>query len=142
MSNNTGLWIDHREAIIVALTELGEETTHIHSDAEKHFRPSSEPGKSSLEPRQDPADDSREREFNGHLARYYDAIIANLSDAQSILIIGPGEAKGELKKRFEKHPSHTRSISLQNADKMTEPQVVALVRHHFHQDPIRQSATW
>ena len=141
MNSNTGLWIDHREAIIVALTEVGEETTHIHSHAEKHFRPSAESGKSSLEPRQDPADDSREREFTGHLAHYYDEIIANLSDAQAILILGPGEAKGELKKRFEKHPIHSRSITLQTADKMTEPQVVALVRHHFHRDPIRQEAS-
>lgn len=32
----------------------------------------------------------------------YIGVIAGLRDAESILIFGPGEAKGELKKRLEK----------------------------------------
>ena len=43
-----GLWIDHREAVIVVLTSEGEETRHIHSDVEKHLRPSGEPGHGSV----------------------------------------------------------------------------------------------
>ena len=33
---------------------------------------------------------------------YYDEVIAVIRDAQAILILGPGEAKGELKKRLER----------------------------------------
>ena len=125
---NAGLWIDHREAIIVMLTETGEETKRIQSS----------PDDSSVETHHADADDSREREKMGHLAHYYDQIIAHLRDAGSILIFGPGEAKGELKKQFEKHSVGTHSIALETTDKMTTPQVVALVRHHFHRDPARQ----
>jgi hypothetical protein len=38
----------------------------------------------------------------GHLNIYYDAVTACIRDAESILIFGPGEAKGELQKRIEK----------------------------------------
>ena len=36
----------------------------------------------------------------GHLANYYDELIACIGDAETILIFGPGEAKRELKKRM------------------------------------------
>jgi stalled ribosome rescue protein Dom34 len=45
-------------------------------------------------------DDSYQRKFTGHLHIYYDAVIASISNAESILIFGPGEAKGDLKKHL------------------------------------------
>ena len=138
MKTNAGLWIDHREAVIVVLTGTGEETKRIRSAVEKQLRRSGEPDHGSFESREVPADDSRQREYTGQLARYYDAIISPLRDAGSILIFGPGETKSELKKRFEQHPSAPRTIVLETTDKMTEPQIVAMVRHHFHRDPPRQ----
>ncbi|MDD5303582.1 MAG: hypothetical protein PHS14_10790 [Elusimicrobia bacterium] len=122
MKTNAGLWIDHREAIIVTLSAGGEETKRIQSTAVKQH---------AVEM---PADDLRQKEFTEHLAHYYDAIIAHLREAGAIVIFGPGEAKGELKKRFETHKSETRAIVMETTDNMTEPQVAARVRHHFHQD--------
>jgi hypothetical protein len=78
-----------------------------------------------------PADDSRQREYTGHLARYYDEIISCLRDAGAVLIFGPGEAKGELKKRFEKDKTGAQTVTMETTDKMTELQIVAHVRHHF-----------
>jgi len=138
MRANAGLWIDHREAIIVVLSETGEETKRIQSSVEWQLRRLGEPSNGSFEAQEMPADDSREREYTGHLAHYYDEIISYLRDVGSILIFGPGEAKGELKKRFEKHKSDTRTIAMETADKMTEPEVVAQVRHHFHVDVVRR----
>ena len=132
-----GVWIDHREAIVVLLTEAGEETKHISSNVEKQLRRSGEPDHGPFEAQEVPADDSREREYTGHLAHYYDGIIAQLREAGAILILGPSEAKGELRKRLEKDPGDTRRVEVETADKMTEPQLVALVRHHFHHDPAR-----
>jgi hypothetical protein len=97
-----GLWVDHREALIVVLTQPGEKTTRIQSNAEKQLRRAGEPSVGRFEYQEVPADDSRQRAYSGYLARYYDEIIACLRDAGAILIFGPGEAKGELKKRFEK----------------------------------------
>ena len=138
MKTNAGLWIDHREAIIVVLKGAGEETKVIPSTVEKHLRRSGEPDHGAFESQDVPADDSRQREYAGQLARYYDAIIAHLREAHSILIFGPGETKGELKKRFEQHSGTPPTLTLETTDKMTPPQIVAKVRHHFHQDPPRQ----
>jgi hypothetical protein len=101
MKAQVGVWIDHRQALIVALTENGEETTRIASNVEKQLRRSGRsPSDAPFEAQLVPADDARERDYQGHLARYYDAIAACLHEAGSILILGPGEAKGELKKRL------------------------------------------
>jgi hypothetical protein len=135
--SKAGVWIDHREAIVVVLTETGAETKRISSDVEKQLRRSGEPDHGPFEAQEVPADDSREKEYTGHLAHYYDEIIAQLREVGAILILGPGEAKGELQKRLEKVPSDTRKVAMETADKMTEPQLVALVRHHFHRDPVR-----
>lgn len=140
MKTNAGLWIDHREAVIVVLSENGEETKHVKSAVEKQLRRSGEPSEGAFEAQQAPADDSRERAYSGHLAHYYDEIVSYLRDAGSILIFGPGEAKGELKKRFEKDKSGARTVEMETADKMTAPQIVAKVRHHFHPEAARQDA--
>ncbi len=133
-----GLWIDHREAFIVVLSKTGEQTKRIQSSAEAQPKRSGEPSTGRFEYRAVPADDSRQREYTGHLARYYDEIIACLRDAGTVLIFGPGEAKGELKKRFEKEKAAIQIVTMETVDKMTEPQIVAHVRHHFCHEAARQ----
>ena len=133
-----GLWIDHREAIIVVLSKTGEQTKRIQSNAESQPRRSGEPSTGRFEFQAVPADDSRQREYNGCLARYYDEIISFLRDAGTVLILGPGEAKGELKKRFEKAKAGAHIVTMETVDKMTEPQIVARVRHHFCHEAARQ----
>jgi stalled ribosome rescue protein Dom34 len=139
MKTNAGLWLDHREAVVVVLTESGESTIRLQSGASKQLRRSSEPSEGRFKSHQAPADDSQENEFMGHLARYYDEIIASVRGAGEILIIGPGEAKGELKKRFETHKSESRVITVETAAPMTEHQVVAQVRHHYRSDAARRA---
>ena len=39
MKTQVGLWIDHRKAVVVAVTDKGEETEFIISTAEKQLRP-------------------------------------------------------------------------------------------------------
>ena len=138
MKINAGLWIDHREAIIVKLMDKGVETRRIQSTAEKQLRREGEPDHGPFESQLVPADDSRQREYTGQLTRYYDAIISYLRDAGSILIFGPGETKGELKKRFEKHAVGQRLITLETTDKMTEAQIVDMIQHHFQSEPLKK----
>lgn len=141
VKQNAGLWIDHREAIIVVLMESGDVTTNIKSAVEKQLRRASDSPGSSFESQAVPADDSREREYMGHLAQYYSAVVLHLADADAIMIMGPGEAKGELRKRFEKNKNDRRIVAVEKADKMTEPQIVAHVRHYFHRDATRRTAS-
>jgi hypothetical protein len=132
MRTKVGLWIDHRKAIIVAVTDNGEEIGLIVSKVEKQLQRSGDsPLKGRYESQQVPADDSRQRTFTGQLNIYYEAVIACLRDAESILIFGPGEAKGELKERLEKSNLGGRIAGVETVDKMTDRQIAAKVRQYF-----------
>ena len=132
MRTKVGLWIDHRKAIVVTVTEKGEEMGLIISRVEKQPRRSGDsPLKGPYEPHHVQAEDIRQRAFTGHLNIYYDAVIASIRDAESILIFGPGEAKGELKERLEKNSLGGRIVGIETVDKMTDRQIAAKVRQRF-----------
>jgi hypothetical protein len=132
MSINVGLWIDHRKAIVVAITEQGEKIEEIASGVEKQLqRAGDRPLEGDYEVVQVPADDSRQRDFTKHLNIYYAAVITAIRDAESILIFGPGEAKGELKEQLEKNHLGGHIVDIETVDKMTNPQIVAKVRDYF-----------
>jgi hypothetical protein len=132
MTDKAGVWIDHRRAVVVTVSPEGEHTTHITSDVEKHpERGGDSPMKGPYEARQVPADDSRQRALTGELNLYYDAVIAVLRKYDSLLLLGPGEAKVELHKRLIKMQLGTRVVGVQTHDKMTDGQIVATVRTHF-----------
>ena len=132
MRTRVGVWIDHRKASIVAVTDEGEEIGLIISKVETQLRRSGDsPLKGPYDPLQVPADDSRQRTLTGHLNIYYDAVVASIRDAESILIFGPGEAKDELKARLERHSLGGRVVGIEAADKMTDRQIAAKVRKRF-----------
>ena len=132
MSTKVGLWIDHRKATIITVSDKGEEIRLLISAVEKQLRRSGDsPLKGSFEPRQVPPDDSRQRTFTGHLNIYYDAVIASIRGADSILIFGPGEAKRELKTRLERKNLGKRIAGVETADRMTDRQIAAKVRGRF-----------
>ena len=127
MKKVAGLWIDHRKVVIVIVSdEGGEETKQIESGMEKHVRFS---GGSRAE--EGKADDQRDRQFTGHLNTYYDEVIAHIRDAESILIFGPKETKGELEKRLASKGLSGRIVGVETVDKMTDRQIAAKVRQHF-----------
>jgi hypothetical protein len=136
MTGNAGVWIDHRRAVIVTLGPSAEKITTIASHVEKHpERGGDSPMKGSYEALQVPADDSRQRALTGDLNIYYDAVIASLRESQFLLLFGPGEAKGELKKRLVKMKLGERVAAVETADKMTDGQIAAKVRDYFKAHP-------
>ena len=122
MKKTVGLWIDHKKAVIVFLGGKDPETKLVTSNIEKHHRQS---GVAT------PADDIRQRELTVELNRFYDEVVSSMRDAEEILILGPGEAKDELKKRLAKENLGGRIVGIEAADKMTDPQIVAKVRGRF-----------
>jgi stalled ribosome rescue protein Dom34 len=124
-----GIWIDHRQAYLEFIDLEADEviSERIASGIEKHVRftsdTSAEEGK---------ADDQRDDEFAVHLNRYYDEVILHLVDTDAILLFGPGEAKQEFAKRLTAKARNVRIISIETVDKMTEPQIKAKLRDHFH----------
>jgi hypothetical protein len=118
--------------MIVGLSADGELTTLILSKVEKHLeRGGDSPMKGAYEARQVPADDRRQRALSGELNTYYDAVIAVLRDYTSLLLFGPGEAKGELQARLTKFKLGARVAAVETDDKMTDRQIIAKVRKYF-----------
>jgi hypothetical protein len=68
MKINVGLWIDHRKAIIVSLTEKAEKIKRIISHMEKHVRFSGRAQETW-------AEDQRDRRFTGNLDKYYEKVV-------------------------------------------------------------------
>jgi hypothetical protein len=124
LKKQMGLWIDHRETVIVIVAGNKEETKKITSNMEKHVRFSGGAQVSSEE-------DIRDNKFQGHLNKYYAEVITCLRDAESILIFGPGEAKGELKNQLESEGLGSHIIATETVDKMTDRQIAAKVRECF-----------
>jgi hypothetical protein len=126
MTKQAGLWIDHRKAVIVLVTDESEETKKIISGVEKDVRFSSGDGSDHGS-----TEDMRDRQFQNHLNTYYDEVIAVIRDAESIQIFGPGEAKGELEKRLEHAGLKEHVLAVETVDKMTDHQISAKVRERF-----------
>jgi hypothetical protein len=126
MKTDVGLWIDHREATIVTLTGEEEAVKRIISGMEKHVRFSDATEQAT-------AEDVRDRRFTNHLNQFFQEVITCIRDAESILIFGPGEAKGELAKRLEIENLTGRIVGIETVDKMTDGQIAAKVRERFHQ---------
>lgn len=126
MTKQAGLWIDHRKAVIVLVTDESQEIKKIKSSMDKrvHFKSGNASEDGSTE-------DVRDRQFGNHLNTYYDQVSDVIRDVDSIQIFGPGEAKGELAKRLEHRGLKGRILAIETMDKMTDRQIVAKVRGHF-----------
>ena len=127
MKKEIGLWIDHREAVIVVLRDKDQQITRIKSDAQKQIR---FPGGSRKDGLQT-TEAIRDKRLEKHLGKYFDEVIAHIRDAELIQIFGPGEAKSELAKRLEDDGLKARIVEVETMDKMTDNQIAAKVREYF-----------
>jgi len=130
---NIGIWIDHREAILVAIEGAQTTVERIESQAEGHFRPSGgwkAAGTSVAQSvsKEQKADERRKHQYHN----FYQMVINKVGKADNIFIFGPGEAKLELAKEIEKiKGQHDRIAAVEASDKLTENQIVAKVKS-FH----------
>ena len=132
MTIKAGVWIDHHKAVVVLITNNGEEIKLIESNVDKAFASAGGPGsKQPDRPKGFADEDTQEHKFMNQLNTYYDEVLTCLRDADSVLILGPGEAKGEFQKRLKskKFPAHV--VELETADKLTDGQIATSVRQHF-----------
>lgn len=145
MRDKVGLWVDYRKAMVVTVPDEGEDMWLTLSGVETHLRRSGDASfNRHCESPPAPTDDRRRRTFAERLNLYYDTVIACIDDAESILIFGPGEAKGELKNRLEKSKAGRRIAGVETVDRMTHRQIATKVRQrfaeHFRQQQYRVGA--
>jgi hypothetical protein len=132
MKKYSGLWIDHKKAVLVTVADGMEEKKQILSNTEKNVRFSG--GHRSKTPYgayRGSYESTQGRRFTNNLNRFYDEVIETVHDSASVLIFGPGEAKGEIEKRLKARKFPGQIISIETADKMTDRQVSEKIQEHF-----------
>ena len=127
MSAQVGVWIDHSRAVI-ASSSAGQVTTKtLNSDVEGHPHYAGQ---------QDGGGEKKyEERHRAHLDRYYDEVIDQIGVPDALLILGPGEARLELRERLSRSKAlKALSVTVEAADKLTDAQIVAKVKKHFRID--------
>ncbi len=115
--------MDHRRAVMVIITNRGEEMHEIPSNIERSIL-----GKDGVGPGDGSTEDIHDRQFWPRLNRYYKSIISILRGADTISIFGPGEAKEELVRRLGREGLKQRVVAVETVDKMSDRQIAAKVR--------------
>jgi hypothetical protein len=62
---------------------------------------------------------------------WIDRRVSWIRPAEAILLFGPGEAKGEFRKRIERDKLDLRITCFETADNMTERQISQEARRHY-----------
>jgi len=131
MSKRAGVWIDHARAEIVILKDRQASTRTIRADVAGHRKSTGQQGMPLPGHVGGGAGSADERRREHQLQRYYEQVALALEGAGEVLILGPGEAPGELKKHIESRSKRHSAISVRTSDKLTEEQLIAEVRDFF-----------
>ena len=130
MDHNVGLWIDHKQAYVISDKDGILEVIPSHLEPPAHYS-----GGTQLGGRMNHKADMEYRKsdrFKQQLKKYYQQVISTLKDANSIFIMGPGEAKIEFEKAIRKYKSlQKRILKVETTDKMTKNQMIAYVRNFY-----------
>ena len=130
---NIGIWLDKEKAYIIRLVNGKEDIEMIISEVE-NFRPHGGSGTRFKGGPQDVVQDSRYLEREKHQLRaYFKDIIAQLKQADAIVIFGPAETKDKLVKELRSNYKElsAKIKAVNTSDSMTENQLKALVRDSF-----------
>jgi stalled ribosome rescue protein Dom34 len=125
MNKKVGLWISRTKAVIVSIENNIEARRIITSDMGNYVL------YSTVVPGDGKPENIRDRRFWNRLNEYYAQIIAYIRDAGEIQVFGPEEAKYELQKHLENEGLAAHIISLEDAGKMTDLEIITRVQNRF-----------
>jgi hypothetical protein len=132
MKREVGLWIDHTKAVIVTVIGEKDEMRRVNSNIKKYVHFS---GGSNAHPLYGTCTitgkGKQDLEFKSFLSSYYEGVVSLIGYADSIWIIGPGEAKGELEEHLQHGLLSRHVVSKENMEKMTDRQIAFKVRQHY-----------
>lgn len=110
------VWLDHQEAHVIHFNRDASEAEHIKSAAKPHLHVKAGGGNRAAEDR-----------------HYLDQVAQAISDAEAILVVGPGSEKLALVKHLMKH-HHAVSekvVAVESADHPSDGQLLAYARKYF-----------
>ena len=132
MKKQAGIWIDKQHAILIKISDERQEISKFEVDEIGPASVTADSNHSSSSHHHDYQPEDRiERKKCAERKEMYTLMLKALHDTDSLLLLGPGEAK----KEFAKHISAKRfpqlHLEMEISDKMTVPQFAARVREHF-----------
>ncbi len=141
---STLVWIDAREAVIVRLQGKRASLERVESDVPAHHR-------STGHVRHDPGvrhggggppQTAGEPHRLEHLGRFVEQVARQLPEDDDLVILGPGTVREHLEHRVreldERH-GRSRGISCEAAARLTDPQLIARLRHEVGADLRRRT---
>lgn len=139
----TLVWIDAREAV-VARWRAGEvRLERLLSDVPSRRR-------ATGHIRHDPTvrhgggapQDAGEARRLEHLTRFIDLVSTHVTPEDNVVILGPGTVRDRLEhhlRESDRTASRSRHVSCETASQLTDPQIVARLRHMVGADPRRRT---
>ncbi|MCB1041347.1 MAG: hypothetical protein KDC35_00290 [Acidobacteria bacterium] len=127
MSRQAGMWIDHRQAIIVRLNGARAVSEVLESELESKTQRSRGPLAFGA------SEKRKERRVESQLDHYYHQVTQRLKDIDVLLIAGPGSAKMELLRVIEETGAARQlTTEITTMDSVTRRQLIARVKEHFN----------
>jgi hypothetical protein len=132
MTTQAGIWIDKEHAVLVKISEAAEEIVRFHLDGHEADSQGAGSGSQGTHRPYEYMPEGRiERKKFADRKRMYVSLEEALDGTDSLLLIGPGEAKSEFAKHIALRRIPLTQFNVEVSDKMTEPQFAARVREHF-----------
>lgn len=131
--DKVGIWIDHKEAVIVFAAAGHVTAQTLESGVGPHGRYSDRTAYPAGDGAQSGGGEKTyEERYGQRLAQYYDEVITQIGRPAAILIFGPGEAKLQLQKRLSRSKGRSEgAVVIETTDKLSEPQIIAKVKEHY-----------
>ena len=133
MERKVGLWINHLKAVIVSIANKKIYIREIISNIEKQNQPTKS---DMVESAGENVVKFRDPQSQILLDRYYDVIISLISDAESIWIFGPDDAKVELEDRLRTAGFGARVVGIEAVAEITNRQLALKVQQRFLRKPV------
>jgi hypothetical protein len=134
---SVGIWLDQSKAHFIGFEE--GEATFIETLISPHERIKREEGEendtSRFSPNPSHLSNNEYRKNNitqNELNEYYKMLEDKIGKFDDVLLFGPGTAKDQFKNRLGENKAFSKKwVSVQNADKMTDNQLLAFVREFY-----------
>lgn len=134
MKKRAGIWIDTKNAVLVFLYGNNHTIKTIYSNIESRERIPGETKWFTRFSNQFLNFEKRKKNRRGNEIReYLKKLLAEIKNADELVLFGPAGMKTELEKAIRKDTTHSPVIrAVETADSMTENQMVARVKNYYH----------
>lgn len=125
-----GIWIDHRNAVVVTIEDGRESINTIASDVDHQPKAAGRSGNPTKWGPQATFNERRiEENYRHQVVLFYKDVIKSIGKVDQLLVMGPAQAKLEFTDELKKVADFRQvPLKVETVDKMTDPQIAAKVR--------------